>query len=92
MISGERKQVVLRIKNTANHQVSGKAWLKSHDDIIFPEKELNYDLGPGENGEIPVEVKVKADCRPGTYIITADIEFNNEFFGEYPQGYIIVDE
>jgi hypothetical protein len=66
--------------------------LKSHDDIIFPEKELNYDLGPGENGEIPVEVKVKADCRPGTYIITADIEFNNEFFGEYPQGYIIVDE
>ena len=92
MITGERKQLVLRIKNTTSHHVSGKAWLKSHDDIVFPQKEINYDLGPGENGEIPVEIKVKEGCQPGSYIITADIEFNNEFFGEYPQAYIIVDE
>lgn len=92
MVPGDRKQVVLRINNTAGHHVTGKAWLKSHDDITFPAKEFSYDLGPGENGEIPVEMKVKAACRPGTYIITADIEFDNEFYGEYPQGYIIIDE
>lgn len=92
MISGERKKVLLRIKNTASHPVSGKAWLKSHDDIVFTEKELSYDLAPGEDGEIPVEIEVKAGCQPGTYIITADIEFDTEFFGEYPQAYIIVNE
>ena len=92
MIPGEKEQVVLRIKNTASHHISGKAWLKSHDDIIFPEKALSYDLGPGQEGEIPVEIKVKAGCLPGTYIITADIKFDHEFFGEYPQGYIIIDE
>ena len=92
MVPGDRKQLVLRINNTAGHHVTGKAWLKSHDDITFPAEEFSYDLGPGENGEIPVEMKVKADCRPGTYIITADIEFDNEFYGEYPQGYIIIDE
>ena len=92
MKPGERKQVVLRIKNTADRTVSGKAWLKSHDDITFPEKVLNYELGQGEMREIPVEIKIKTSCRPGTYIITADIEFGHEFFGEYPQGYIIINE
>ncbi len=92
MAPGEKKQVMLKIKNTASQPVSGKAWLKSHDDILFPDKALNYQLGPGEEGEIPVDIKVKPDCLPGTYIITADIEFGHEFFGEYPQGYIIVNE
>jgi glyoxylase-like metal-dependent hydrolase (beta-lactamase superfamily II) len=92
MEPGEKKQVALRIKNTSGNQVAGKAWLKSHDDIIFPQKILNYELGPEEEIEIPIEIKVKADCRPGTYIITADIEFDKEFFGEYPQGYIIINE
>lgn len=92
MAPGEKKQVMLKIKNTASQPVSGKAWLKSHDDILFPDKALNYQLGPGEEREIPVDIKVKPDCLPGTYIITADIEFGHEFFGEYPQGYIIVNE
>ncbi len=92
MDPGERNQVVLRIKNTASQPVSGKAWPKSHDDILFQEKVLNFEVGPGEEGEIPVEIKVKSSCRPGTYIITADIKFDHEFFGEYPQGYIIINE
>jgi len=92
MKPGERKQLVLRIKNTASYPVSGRAWPKSHDDIVLQKKELSYDLAPGEDGEIPVEIKVNAGCQPGTYIITADIEFDTEFFGEYPQAYIIVNE
>jgi len=92
MKPGERKQLVLRIKNTATYPVSGRAWPKSHDDIVFAKKELSYDLAPGEDGEIPVEIKVNAGCQPGTYIIMADIEFDTEFFGEYPQAYIIVNE
>jgi glyoxylase-like metal-dependent hydrolase (beta-lactamase superfamily II) len=92
MVPGERDQVVLRIKNAASQPVSGRAWPKSHDDILLPEKVLNFELGPEEEGEIPVELKVKPGCRPGTYIITADIEFAHEFFGEYPLGYIIINE
>ncbi len=92
MNPGEEIQLVLSIKNTASHSVSGKIWLKSYDDIVFQEKTMDYVLEPGENGKIPVEIKVKKNCRPGTYIITADIEFDNQFFGEYPQGYIQIDE
>jgi glyoxylase-like metal-dependent hydrolase (beta-lactamase superfamily II) len=89
---GERKQVMLRIKNTANKPVSGRAWPKSHERIMIPKKAISFELGPEEEGEIPVDIKVKRGCQPGTYIITADIEFGHEFFGEYPQGYIIVNE
>jgi glyoxylase-like metal-dependent hydrolase (beta-lactamase superfamily II) len=92
MERGEEKDVLLRIKNTASHYVSGKIWMKSSDDIQFRKKTIDFNLGPGENGEIPVNIRVKVSCLPGTYIITADIEFDHEFFGEYPQGYIIIDE
>ena len=92
MVPGERKEVMLRIKNTASKPVSGKVWPRSHENILFPEKAINFELGPGEEGEIPIDIKVKTSCRSGTYIITADIEFGHEFFGESTQGYIIIDE
>jgi hypothetical protein len=92
MSPGDRHKVTLRIRNPGSKPVSGKAWPKSHDDIIFSEKALYFELEPEEEGEIPLDIKVKKGCRPGTYIITADIKFGHEFFGEYPQGYIVVHE
>ena len=89
---GEEKKVFLRITNRADHHVSGKIWLKSSDNVLFRQNTMNYELGPGENGNIPVIIQVKDSVRPGTYIVTADIEFDNEFFGEFPHGYIIIDE
>ena len=89
---GDEGEVALRIKNTSGHRISGRAWMKSHGDINMAQKEVNYDLGPREDGEIPVGIKIKSSCRPGTYILTADIEFGNELFGEYPQGYLVINE
>ena len=92
MKPGREKKVFLRITNRANHSVSGKIRLKSSDDIFFRDKTINYDLEPGENGNIPVIIKVKDIVRPGIYIVTADLEFDKTLFGEFPQGYIIIDE
>ncbi|KPL10383.1 MAG: hypothetical protein AMS26_21505 [Bacteroides sp. SM23_62] len=89
---GEEKQVMLRINNTANHGVSGKIWLKSSDEIVFRKEKMDYLIAPGTNTGIPVIIKARQKARPGTHIITADIEFDDEFFGEYPQGYITIDE
>ncbi len=87
-----KKQVVLRIDNTENHAVSGKIFLKSSDEIIFPEKQMDYFIPPGTTKEIPVILEASQKGRPGTHIITADIEFDGEQFGEYPMGYITIDE
>jgi glyoxylase-like metal-dependent hydrolase (beta-lactamase superfamily II) len=92
MDPGEKRQVMLRIRNAASHPVSGKARLKSHKSITFPDPVLEYELAPGEVGELPVDIWVKANSMPGTYMITADIGFDNEYFGEYPLGYVIVNE
>ncbi len=89
---GEKRRVVLRLTNAASHPVSGKVWLKSHAIISFPDQVLGYELGPGEVGSIPVDFKARPGAFPGTYIITADIEFDGEYFVEYPEGYITIDE
>ncbi len=92
MSPGQEKQVVLNIMNRANHSVSGKIWLKSSDHIEFKKKMVNYVIEPGENGAIPIIIKAKDTGQSGTHILTADIEFDKTFFGEFPQGYIIIDE
>ncbi len=92
MSPGQEKQVVLNIINRANHPVSGRIWLKTSDDIEFNKKMVDYVIEPGENGAIPIIIKAKDRSQPGTHILTADIEFDNELFGEFPQGYIIIDE
>ena len=89
---GEEKKVFLRIINRAGHHLSGKIWLKSSDDILFRQTTINYDLEPGEDGNIPVFIKVKETGQTGTHILTADIAFDKTFFGEFPQGYIVIDE
>ena len=92
MSPGEGKKIFFRITNRADHHISGKIWLKSSDDILFGQNTINYDLEPGINGNIPVIIEVKKNIGPGTYIVTADIKFDKTLFGEFPQGYIIIDE
>lgn len=88
----EEGEIVLRIKNKESHPVKGSIWLKSTGDIVFADRTIPYTLEPGEEGSFSVSVVVKKKARPGTHLITADVEFDHEFFGELPHGYIQVDD
>ena len=92
MKPGEKTEVHLRIKNKESRPVAGTVCLKSTGDIVFGERELSYSLGPGEEGSLTVSLSLRKTCRPGIHLITADMEFDQEFFGEFPQAYIQVDE
>jgi glyoxylase-like metal-dependent hydrolase (beta-lactamase superfamily II) len=89
---GEKAEVLLRIRNSSGHGISGRAMVKSHGSIRISQHVVKYEMGPGEDGEIPVGITVTSGGRPGTYILTADIETGDELFGEYPLGYIIINE
>ncbi len=92
MKPGEKREVVLRIKNKESHPVAGMVWLKGSEDISLSDRAIPYKLGPGEDGSLKVSVSVKKTGRPGTHIITADVEFDHELFGEFPHAYIQVYE
>ncbi len=89
---GGETEVVLHMINKEQHSVSGTIRMKSSDDLVFRDETIDFELKPGENGAVPVSIKAKKTGRPGTHIITADLEFDGEFFGELPQGYIQIDE
>ncbi len=89
---GGEREILLRIINKKSHPVSGTIRMKSSEEIVFADPSIHYELKPGEDGSISVAFSVKKTGRPGTHIITADMEFDNEFFGELPTGYIQIDE
>ena len=89
---GKETEMVLRIVNRKSHPVSGTIWLKSSEDIIFANPRVSYTISPGETGSFAVALSVKRKYRPGTHIITADLEYDHAFYGELPTGYIQIDE
>jgi glyoxylase-like metal-dependent hydrolase (beta-lactamase superfamily II) len=92
LVPGGETEMHLRIVNRKSHTVSGTIWLHSSEDVVFTDQVISYTISPGETGKIAVALSVEQKCRPGTHIITADIEFDNEFYGELPTGYIQIDE
>jgi len=92
MTAGKETEVFLRIVNRKSYSVSGTIRLRSSEDIVFDNETIPYTISPGETGSIALALSVKKKCPPGTHIITADIEFDNEFYGELPTGYIQIDE
>lgn len=90
--AGEKTEIMLRLKNYTNRTISGKYQLKGYGNIIFEKKLVEYELKPGETKDLPVVVKSKITAKNGIHIVTADIEYDNHVFGEYPQAYIEIDE
>ncbi|MFO7669354.1 MAG: MBL fold metallo-hydrolase [Bacteroidales bacterium] len=89
---GKETEMLLQMINRESHPVSGTIRMKSSDEIIFRNQTIPFVLGPGEKGAIPVIMKTGRAGRSGTHIITADITFDNELFGELPLGYLQINE
>jgi glyoxylase-like metal-dependent hydrolase (beta-lactamase superfamily II) len=85
---GEETEIALRLKNHTNQTISGKYQVKGYGNITLDNNVIEYTLGPGETRDFPVVVKAGILARKGIHIVTADIEYGNQVFGEYPQGYI----
>ncbi len=89
---GDEIEISLRLKNYSGKIISGKCWLKGYGDIIFGKKIIQYVLNPGEIKDFPVIVKSKKTAGKGIHIVTADIEYGNNVFAEFPQAYVQIDE
>lgn len=90
--AGEETRIALRLKNKADYVINGKFLLKSYGDILLDQKPVEYILGPGETKDFSILLKSKKTARAGIHIVTADIEYNHELYGELPQGYVQIDE
>ncbi len=90
--SGQEVKKNIRLKNYTKNPVTGHFKLKSYGDIAFENEIINYTLNPGETKDFPVRIRVENFAGKGIHIVTADIEFNGQVFGEYPQAYIELDE
>lgn len=89
---GQEVTKYLRLKNYTSGNISGSFNMIAYGDIIFDKEKFTYELAPGETKEFPVIIKSKKTAGKGIHIVTADIEFGGQIFGEYPQAYIELDE
>ncbi len=92
MKAGQQTKIVLRVKNDTGKTVSGRFKVTGYGDVVFENEGFDYELNPGETKDFPVRVKSKKSAGKGIHIVTADIEFDGNVFGEYPQAYIELDE
>lgn len=88
---GESVDVVLRIVNDAERGVSGVVWPRCYGDVEFEVDKVGYEAKAGEVCEIPLSVKVKREARKGIHVLTADVEYDGELFGEPVIGYVVVE-
>jgi len=88
---GEGVNVALRIVNDAEHDVCGFVRPRGYGDVEFEVDEAVYEAGRGEVCEVPLVVKVKKGARKGIHVLTADVEYDGELFGEPVTGYIVVE-
>jgi len=88
---GERVSVSLRIVNDAEHDVCGYVRPRGYGDVEFEVDEAVYEAGRGEVCKVPLVVKVKKGARKGIHVLTADVEYDGELFGEPVIGYIVVE-
>ena len=88
---GESVNVVLRIVNDAERRVTGVVWARGYGDVEFEVEEVEYEAKAGEVCEIPLMVKVKEGARKGIHVLTADVEYDGELFGEPVTGYVVVE-
>ena len=89
---GEEVQIALRLKNHAEHSVTGKIWTRSYGNLIIEQESLEYTLAPGEQKDFPLLVKIDKNASPGVHIVAADIEYDGFIFAEFAHGYIQIDE
>ena len=89
---GEEVQIAVRLKNHAEHSVTGKIWTRSYGNIIIEQEPVEYTLAPGEQKDFPFFVKINKNASSGVHIVTADIEYDGLMFAEFAHGYIQIDE
>jgi glyoxylase-like metal-dependent hydrolase (beta-lactamase superfamily II) len=90
--AGESVEIALRLRNYTNQPIAGQYRLKGYGNITFDKEVAEYALDPGETKDFPVRVTTKKSAGNGIHIVTADIGFGHQVFGEYPQGYIEISQ
>jgi glyoxylase-like metal-dependent hydrolase (beta-lactamase superfamily II) len=90
--AGDKVEISLRLKNYSGKALTGKCRLKCYGDFTFENEVIAYEMKTGETKDFPVIVKSKKSAGKGIHIITADIEYDNTVFAEFPQAYLQIDE
>lgn len=89
--AGEPTQQELRIWNHFDRELKGEIRLNPPADWTISPLTATFQIGPRQEGTTIFELKPPRGAAEGTYVLTADVDFNGWQLREWTEGLVFVE-